>query len=75
MRAPRRTKIRGDLGAVISAKDTTIYEIEDFALLPDHILKAPTVIEAILTVVKATARHMGVPPGIRTVTTTGNQIR
>lgn len=75
MKPARRAKIRGDLGATISAKDSVEYEIEDFSLLPDHILKSPTVVAAILTVVKSTARHMGVPAGIRTIVTTGNQIR
>jgi hypothetical protein len=75
MRQPRRSRIRGDLGATISATQVSTYEIEDWALLPDHILKSPTVVEAILTVVRGTVRHMGVPAGIRVITEATNTIR
>ncbi len=71
----RRAKIRGDLGATISQRDITRYEIEDISMIPDHIMQSPTVIEAILKVVQSTARHMGVPKGIRVRTETGNQIK
>ncbi len=71
----RRAKIRGDLGATISQRDIVRYEIEDISMIPDHIMQSPTVVEAILTVVRSTARHMGVPKGIRVRTETGNQIK
>lgn len=75
MKAARRAPIRGDLGSQIIQRGTDIYEIDDISLIPDHIMQSKTVIEAILTVVRSTARHMGVPPGIRVRTETGNQIR
>lgn len=75
MRAPRRSRIRGDLGSTISQRDVVEYEIEDISLIPEHILTSETVKAAILAVVRATARHMGVPKGIRVITGTGNQIR
>jgi hypothetical protein len=74
MRPTKRAKIRGDLGATISQRDVVGYEIEDISLIPDHIMQSETVKAAILTVVKTTARHLGVPAGIRVITTSGNQI-
>jgi len=74
-RAPRRARIIGDLGATISTREIAHYEIEDMSLIPEHIMNSPTVREAILTVVRQTAKHMGVPAGIRKITTTGNQVR
>ena len=75
MRPAKRSKIRGDLGATISARDVVSYEIEDISLIPDHIMQSPVVRDAILDVVRRTARVMGVPAGIRVITNTGNQIR
>jgi len=74
-RQPKRSRIVGDLGAVISTREIAQYEIEDMSLIPDHIMNSPTVREAILTVVRQTAKHMGVPAGVRKITTTGNQVR
>jgi hypothetical protein len=70
----KRAKIRGDLGATVSQKTIVEYEIEDISLIPAHIMTSPTVVEAILTVVRSTARHMGIPAGIRVKNTTGNRI-
>jgi len=70
----KRAKIRGDLGATVTQKTIVEYEIEDISLIPAHIMTSPTVIEAILTVVRSTARHMGIPAGIRVKNSTGNRI-
>lgn len=75
MKPARRAKIHGDLGATISQRDIVGYEIEDISLIPDHIMQSETVKEAILTVVRQTARHFGVPKGIRTISRPTNQIR
>ena len=81
-RAPRsvtpprkKARITGDLGATVTTRAHEEYEIEDVRSLPDHILTAEPVKAAILAVVRSTRRHLGVPAGIRVITSTGNQIR
>jgi hypothetical protein len=74
--APRRKKIRGDLGATVSAVDKHTYVITDVRALPDYILDAPGVREAIVSAIKSTRKVMGVPKtGVVVNTSTENQIR
>lgn len=75
MRQPKRAAIVGDLGGMITQATVTDYEIEDITLIPAHIMQSPTVVAAILSVVKATAKHMGVPPGIRVNTSNTNRVK
>jgi hypothetical protein len=71
----KRRKIRGDLGGMISAAERKEYELEDWTLLPDWLMRSPTVVNAILTVARQTSKHMGAIPGIKVSTVTENQIR
>ena len=72
---PRRKKIRGDLGATVSAVERFTYKVTDVRALPDYILNAPGVHEAIVSAVKSTRKVMGVPDGIEATPYTENQIR
>lgn len=74
MRPAHRKVIRGDLGGTITKVDTTEYEIEDITLIPPHIMQSPVVTEAILSVVKRTAKQLGIPAGIRARTGTANRV-
>jgi hypothetical protein len=71
----RKRPIRGDYGARVSAAERKVYAIEDVRKLPDWVLDAPVVRDAILQVVRQTAKHMGDIPGIRVSIETENQIR
>lgn len=72
---PRRKKIRGDMGATVSAVERFTYKVTDVRALPDYILNAPGVHEAIISAVKGTRKVMGVPDGISSESFTENQIR
>ncbi|HEX9947374.1 MAG TPA: hypothetical protein VGA98_07535 [Allosphingosinicella sp.] len=71
----RRQRIRGDLGATITATDRQQFEIEDWRLLPDWLMDSVTVRNAILTVARTLAKHRGEIPGIRVSTVTETTIR
>lgn len=71
----KRKKIRGDYGATVSAAERHVYTVTDVRAVPDYILNAPGVHEAIIAAVKGTVKVMGVPAGIARTTTTENQIR
>ena len=75
MREPARRKVRGDLGATVSSVDKVQYRVVDIKAVPDWIMASPTVHEAVITVVKAMAKHAGQIPGIETSTTSDIQIR
>jgi hypothetical protein len=72
---PRRRSIRGDYGSKVTTAERKNYEIIDVRLLPDWVMTSPAVRDAILLVVRQTAKHMGDIPGIRVTTSTENQIR
>lgn len=75
MQPAKRKRIRGDLGGMVSIKTETIYSVADVRALPDYILNAPGVHEAIIAAVKGTVKVMGVPAGIATSTVQANQIK
>lgn len=71
---PRRRKIRGDLGATVSAVDVIEFEVEDVHKVPDWIMDTPTVHNAIISVAKSMRKHATEIPGLKRVTTTKNRI-
>jgi hypothetical protein len=75
MRPAKRATIVGDLGGMITQATVTDYVIEDISLIPAHIMQSETVVAAILSVVKSTAKHFGTPPGIRKIETSANRVK
>jgi len=56
--------VRGDYGAVVSRGKAVSYKVTDVRALPDYILNAPGVHEAIVAAVRSTRKVMGVPAGV-----------
>lgn len=73
--APKRRKIKGDLGAIVSTVEKDTYAVTDVRALPDYVLNAPGVHEAIISVVRATKKTLGVPNGVKVTTHQDNQVR
>lgn len=71
----KRRKIRGDLGAIVSTVDKDTFTVSDVRALPDYVLNAPGVHDAIISVVRSTKKTLGVPPGITVTTHQDNQVR
>lgn len=75
MKPAKRATIVGDLGGMITQATVVDYVIEDISLIPAHIMQSETVVAAILSVVKSTAKHFGTPPGIRKIETSTNRVK
>lgn len=71
----KRTKIRGDLGATVTRAEDRVYRVVDVRAVPDWILNTSTVHDAIIAVVKSTAKHNAATPGVEFDTVNKNQIR
>lgn len=71
----KKRKIRGDLGAIVSTVDKDTYTVTDVRALPDYVLNAKAVHDAIIAVVRSTKKTLGVPKGIAVSTTQDNQVR
>lgn len=75
LRQPRRRKIVGDLGAVVSQVDRKQYRVVDVLKVDPLILNSKTVHDAIIAVAKSMAKHMPEMTGIEVTTEAANQIR
>lgn len=75
LKAPRRRKIVGDLGATVSQVERKNYRVVDVRAVPDLILNSKTVHEAIVAVARSMSKHMPEIDGIEITTETDNQIR
>lgn len=75
LKAPKRRKITGDLGASVSAVERKVYRVVDVRAVPDMILNSKTVHDAIVEVARSLGKHMPMIDGIEITTETDNQIR
>ena len=75
LRQPRRRKIVGDLGAVVSQVDRKTYRVVDVLKVDPLILNSKTVHDAIIAVAKSMAKHMPEMTSIEVTTEAANQIR
>lgn len=72
---PKRRRIKGDLGAIVSTVEKESFTVTDVRALPDYVLNSPAVHEAIISVVRSTKKALGVPAGIKVTTHQDNQVR
>lgn len=68
-------KVRGDLGSIVSSVERASYTVTDVRAVPDFILNSQTVKDAIVTVVRSMARHLGDIPGVEKTFSSDIQVK
>lgn len=75
MKAAKRSKIVGDLGARVTQAEVKHYTVVDVRAVPDFILQSDTVKAAIAIVARTMGKHMKEIPGIEITTETTNRVQ
>lgn len=64
MRPAHRRKVKGDLGSISGNVDVASYKIIDITQVPTFIMNSPMVHDAVISVIKSMAKHLGDIPGV-----------